>query len=530
MRELSRRQVINLIGKAGGAAAAYDTMVALDLLPAPAAHAGAPELPPHSGAGTSVLILGAGIAGMVSAYELRKSGYDCLILEARSRPGGRNWSLRSGDVVEETDSKQLVTWDHGAHMYLNPGPARIPQHHTGILSYCRELDIPIEIFANDNRGAFLHDDGAFGGAPQTARAVIGDARGFVAELAAKAVKRDLFDNPLSNGDKERLFDFLQRFGDLDSGFLYKGSERSGYSTLPGAGAQAGIVNQPIDFAQLLASDFWRGPRSKMHFGEHYLQAATMLQPVGGMGRIGEAFADALGPIVRYGAEVIRIRKTPSGVTVFWRDHQAGGAIGVAEASCVICTIPLTVLRHIDADFSSPVRTAIASVPYVPAGKAAFQAERRFWELDHQIYGGISWTSPDITQIWYPSAGLHQKKGVLVGAYIFDHGPGTAFNAKAPDQRLRDAIADGEHVHPGCAATLVKGVSVGWSKVPFSLGGWADWSSDPLRQHYRTLLEGDPPVFFSGEHMSRLTGWQEGAVLSAHFTINQVAAYVRDKKN
>jgi monoamine oxidase len=134
-RMLSRRNLIHLVGRAGGAAAAYHTMAAMGLLSVPSAYAGVPAVPP--GRGTPVLILGAGIAGMVAAYELGKAGYDCRILEARERPGGRNWHLRGGDTVEQTDSKQVVDWDPGEHQYFNPGPARIPGHHAGLLSYCR---------------------------------------------------------------------------------------------------------------------------------------------------------------------------------------------------------------------------------------------------------------------------------------------------------------------------------------------------------------------------------------------------------
>ena len=105
------------------------------------------------------------------------------------------------------------------------------------------------------------------------------------------------------------------------------------------------------------------------------------------------------------------------------------------AEAVICTIPLPVLRNIPADFSPPVRTALAAADYMPAGKVAFQAERRFWELDDQIYGGLSWTTRDITQIWYPSAGLQQAKGILVGAYIWSDKEGDDFAAKAPARRL-----------------------------------------------------------------------------------------------
>ena len=185
---LSRRALIHLVGKAGGVAAAYRTMAAMGLLAVPQAYAGPPALPP--GHGRRVVIIGAGIAGMVLAYELRKSGYQPQILEARPRPGGRNWSLRGGDTVIETTSTQHVAWDRAEHLYFNPGPARLPYHHEGILSYCRTLGVPLEVMCNDNRGALMQDDHAFDGAPQLNRRVVNDARGYVAELAAKAVDQD----------------------------------------------------------------------------------------------------------------------------------------------------------------------------------------------------------------------------------------------------------------------------------------------------------------------------------------------------
>ena len=45
----------------------------------------------------SVLVLGAGIAGLVAAYDLRNAGYRVQVLEYNARAGGRNWSLRGGD-------------------------------------------------------------------------------------------------------------------------------------------------------------------------------------------------------------------------------------------------------------------------------------------------------------------------------------------------------------------------------------------------------------------------------------------------
>jgi monoamine oxidase len=493
-------------------------MAAMGLLPIPAAYAGPPALPPGNGA--RVLVLGAGIAGMVLAWELGRAGYEVSVLEARTRPGGRNWSLRAGDEIVEADSVQHVRWGTGEHLYFNPGPARIPWHHEGILAYCRELGVKLEVMSNDNRGAFLQDDAAFGGRPQRNAAVVNDARGYVAELAAKAVDRDQLAHPVSTEDRERLRAFLRAFGALDSDLVYRGSSRAGFAVPPGI--EKGTLNQPLDLRQLLLSDFWQG---EMQFGESHQQSATMMQPVGGMGVIGQTFGRKLGSVITYGAEVTALRREGDAARVIWQD--AAGVMQTSTASIVVCTIPFSVLRGIDADFAPDIRAAIASVDYVPAAKVAFEAQRRFWEIDEGIYGGISWTSRDATQLWYPSAGIHQKKGVLVGAYIWSDEAGNAFAAKPPAQRLEDTLADDEVIHPGCRAHLRKGVSVAWKKVPFSEGAWAEWSRDARASGYQRLLAGDGPFLFCGEHLSYINGWQEGAVRSSHYVLEQIAERVRN---
>jgi monoamine oxidase len=290
----------------------------------------------------------------------------------------------------------------------------------------------------------------------------------------------------------------------------------------------------LDLWQLLASDFWyddinkrSGP--KLHFGEHYHQGATMLQPVGGMGRIGEAFARKLKRLISYGCEVSGIFKTSTGARVVWRQGKKGGVEYSTDAHYVICTIPLPVLSRISNNFSSDIQQAIRSVPYVPAGKIAFQAERRFWELDHHIYGGISWTTRDITQIWYPSAGIHNKKGILVGGYVWDDRTGLNFSKKTPTHRAKDAIADGEHLHPSYGDYLSRAISVAWSNIPFTGGGWADWKKDIRTTYYPILMKGDGAILFSGDHMSYLSGWQEGAVLSAHRTVCEIGTRVSARK-
>ncbi len=204
---LTRRQLIDRVALAGGYGAAYVTMQQLGLLAMPVAYAGPPGLAQGSGTGTSVVILGAGLAGMTAAYELGKAGYDCRILEARDRAGGRCWTIRRGTRVEEIDKEtQTCAFDDG--LYFNPGPARIPGHHRAVLGYCKAFGVDLEVLVNANRGALFHDEDRFDGKPIESRELYHDFRGYVAELLAKALDTAALDDTLTPGDKQRLGDFL----------------------------------------------------------------------------------------------------------------------------------------------------------------------------------------------------------------------------------------------------------------------------------------------------------------------------------
>ena len=519
---LSRRRFLRLVARAGGTRALYATMAQLNLLAVPAAYAGPPQLPPASGEGVRVLVLGAGIAGMTAAYELARAGYACSVLEARGRPGGRNWSIRRGDTVEEEGSIQSCTFDADPHMYFNAGPARIPHHHRAILDYCKAFGVPLEVMVNDNRATSFQDDGAFAGKPVSTRRVLHDGRGFIAELLAKAISKDALAEALSGEDKERMLAFVRCFGALRADNTYKGSPRSGYREAPGL--MPGQLNEPLALNELLKSEFWE---YKLYFSERFDQAATMLQPVGGMDRIAHAFAQRLGGSIAFGTVVTALKRTGAGVMAIARD--ARGREFAVEADYAVCTVPFAVLGRLASDLSPAHKAAIAACRYVKAAKLAFQADRRFWEEDHQIYGGISWTRRDITQIWYPSAGYHAQKGILIGAYIWSDPATEAFAKMTPQQRLEAAIVSGESIHPGYRNEVSRGVAVCWGNVPYSGGAWADWSAEARTTAYPILNAPDGPIHFAGEHMSYLTGWQEGAVLSAHNAVRAIAERVQARK-
>ncbi|MCO6416779.1 FAD-dependent oxidoreductase, partial [Siccirubricoccus sp. KC 17139] len=468
-------------------------------LPATPARAAAPALPRDR---RRVIVLGAGIAGLVATLEMRRAGWEVTLLEADARPGGRCLTLRGGDTVAEVAVPvQRIGWDRAPDLYFNPGPARIPHHHRAILSYCRALGVPLEVLVNENRAALLETPA--GVLPQ--RRVQAALRGMVAELAVKGLGAGL-EAPLGPGDLEALAEGLRRWGALDATGHTRGSSRGGWATPPGAGPGAPEPLPPLDHRALLAPEVWQAAS----FAEAIDYQATMLQPVGGMDRIAAALAREVGDALVTGAEVVSLRRTEAGARVTWRE--ASGAMRQAEAPRLLVTLPAPVLARLDTDFSAERRAALAVLRYSQAAKLAFLCPRRFWEEEDAIYGGISWTRREATQLWYPSHGFHAAQGVLVGAYVWDDDIAGRFAARTPAQRALAVAEDVRVLHPG--AELGEAASVAWGQMPRARGAWAEWTSVQRAREYRLLGAPEGPYHFAGEHLSWLPGWQEGAVLSA----------------
>lgn len=527
---ISRREFISRVAQAGGYGAAFMTMHSLGLL-------GMVEteqqkdfpLPPSAGRGTKVIILGAGIAGLVSAYEMRRAGFDCTVLEARERPGGRNWTLRGGSKLVFNDgTSQECTFDEGN--YFNCGPARLPSIHKNILGYCNELGVELEVEVNASRSALLQNDNVFGGKPIRQGQAINDTRGHIAELLAKCVQQGALDQAFTQDDHAAVMEFLRSYGALGKNYQYNGSSRSGDQQTPGAGDQIEIPRAPLSMSDLLKSHFCR----PMLFEEMLDMQATMFQPVGGMDRIPYAFARSLGNIVRYNSPITEIRKTSNGVGVLYRDGNGeSGLILSLEASYCVCTLPLSILKTLPNDFAPRVKSAMEQVTYDSAYKVAWES-RRFWEQDgDEIYGGISFlTTGPIPQVWYPSAKLMSKRGVLISGYAMENW-GDFGKLPSSEAKIAASRAAVEKLHPGKSKELEKPVYMCWGKVPYSLGSWVSRGPDYpptddavyYNGPYREFIVPDDRIYFAGDHCSHIIGWQEGAALAAQRAITMIVSRV-----
>lgn len=518
----TRRKFLTNLGIIAGAGPMLGALQALGI----GGYAHAQEfspLPRTLGHGQHVAVLGAGIAGLVAAHELEQAGFTVTLLEARDRVGGRAWALYDGSKVDMVgEAQQTVSFGEG--IYMNAGPARIPSIHHGFLGYARKFGVPLEVEVNSSRSAYIVSNA---GERIRMRVAVNDTRGYIAEMLTKAVNQGALDQTLSTADKQALLPFLKFYGDLGDDGRFTGSERSGYVASPGAVNDSASRPPPVALARLLGNE----QHGMSLFEDLPYMQATMFEPVGGMDRLHIAMAKALKSPPVLGAQLIKLRQKAAGVTLTYR-LVASGSVRTLDADYVISTIPFSVLRTIDTNLPQVTKAQIAAVPYDASNKVGFEAPR-FWEAD-EIYGGISFVGPPTALIWYPSAGLHSDRGMILGCY--NSGKVAAEFQKLPlTAQVAAARAAIEKTHPGHGRDLEKPVVVNWSKVPYSLGPWPDWNEDkpglPHDGHidsaeFRALQQPIGRVYLAGAQLSQTPGWQEGGIHSAWAQVAALAQRVK----
>jgi hypothetical protein len=90
-----------------------------------------------------VIVIGAGIAGLVAGHELKRQGHDVVVLEAQNRVGGRVHTLRT----------------FGPGLYAEAGAMRLPRAHDLTIRYCEEFNLPMRPFVMGNPKGLVHVGG-----------------------------------------------------------------------------------------------------------------------------------------------------------------------------------------------------------------------------------------------------------------------------------------------------------------------------------------------------------------------------------
>ena len=523
----TRRQLLLRAGAVGGASAVYALAETLGLFkpqsaygsPAPSGFAMNPVA--SAGCPTRVVVVGAGVGGLVVAYELERAGYDVTILEASGRIGGRNLTARRGTVIDELGNPQRCEFDDDPNLYFNCGPARLPGSHRRVLEYCRQFGVELENFVNKNPNAYVMSSGFNGGHPMRQREYLADAKGFLAEFASKGISDRALDKTAGAEDIDRLTQFVATYGDLGQDNRYHGTARAGFAS--GGLLKPGVQKEPSkSISDLLKTPYWRFP---MFFTEGESQFPAMMQPVGGMDRIVTAFVQRLRRPVHTNAVVRSIQLRDKGVDIAY--VKDGKPLTISADACFNC-MPGHLVNGLEHNFPPEFRAIIQQMRGPKLSKVGLQMKQRFWESE-EIYGGITWTDNDLLQIWYPSHGALLKKGVVLGGYVFGNLQNDRFSRKDHAQRIEAALSMGERVHPGrYRASFETGVSISWQRYNHMLGcgsGFSRRMGEPLdAETTKKILTLQEPLlgryYMIGDQVSFHPGWQEGAVAIAHAALEK----------
>src|SRR5262245_18693513 len=95
----------------------------------------------RTGAARKVIVIGAGLAGMSSAYELAQAGHEVIVLEARTRSGGRVWTLRD-------------SFPEG--LYAEAGATNVFDNHEWTMKYVKELSVAIDPMESTGNASIFH--------------------------------------------------------------------------------------------------------------------------------------------------------------------------------------------------------------------------------------------------------------------------------------------------------------------------------------------------------------------------------------
>ena len=354
---VTRRSLLGSMAKLVGAGGVAESLAVWDFLKPPQALAASLALPKDSGRGKTVAILGAGVSGLTAAYELDRAGYDCVILEAQRRAGGRSLTLRRGDTFQEMNQPaQTVAFDEG--LYLNAGPGRIPHHHVNVIDYCRRFGVALEPYIFASRANLAHSSTLGNGRTVPVREALYSLQGHVAELLDKCHAKGALDLPVSGEDVAKLQEMLVQFGDLTS-VPGKGYSYQNQSGRAGLERPAGVATPPKPISPMKLEDILRSRLWDdwiFRDADIYWQT-SLLEPVGGMDQFFKGFlrqplsrqSGTIEGLIRYAAKVTEIEVGSDKVVL--RTDEPGGARTLQADYCV-CTIPMPVFARLKTNLAS----------------------------------------------------------------------------------------------------------------------------------------------------------------------------------
>ncbi len=431
--------------------------------------------------GKSVIVIGAGFAGLAAAYELAAAGFDVSVIEARNRVSGR--VLSTSDFVK------------GKNIEL--GGELIGSNHHAWLHYASMFGLEfIDVTEDEELDAPIVLDGKLLSSE---------------EAAALWEEMDAMAKGM-NADAEKVLDADQPW--LSPDVLYADKMT----------VDDWIQKQPVSdmckraMAMMLTNDNAVDVKKQSYLGmlaaikggegDKYWTDSEVYRCKSGNMRLAQALAHHLGSRVTLGLAATAITTTASGVTVKCRDGRT------IDADEVVLAVPPSVWSKISMNVADDYKVQMGT-----ALKHFSRFEKPYW-LENKLSpfslgnGAVGWT-------WEGTDNQGDAPGYCLTA--FTGGPKAEEVADMNEEARKAAYAtELEQRYPGYKAGVQEARPMLWSKEPWTLAGYSFPAPGQVTTVGRKLYEGIGRLHFAGEHTSMaFAGYMNGGLESGRRVARQI---------
>ncbi|KAJ1267228.1 hypothetical protein BS78_07G040600 [Paspalum vaginatum] len=431
-----------------------------------------------AGPGASVLVVGAGLAGLAAARQLHRFGHRVLVLEARARPGGRVYTARLG-AGDETAAVELggsvITGIHA-----NP---------LGVLA--RQLGIPLHkvrdrcpLYYPDGRTVETRLDRSIDLVFNTLldhatrlRECLGEAADRISLGEGIEKLRRLY-HVATTDDERMVLDW--HFANLEF-------------------SNAGCLSE-------LSLAHWDQDDPYEMGGDHCFLA-------GGNSRLIHALCD--GVPVLYQKTVNRVEHGQDGVSITVEGGQ------VFQADMALCTVPLGVLKGgsvvFDPELPEHKLGAIQRLGFGLLNKVAMVFPYVFWGEEIDTFGSLNEESSKRGE-FFLFYSYHTVSGGAVLIALVAGEAALEFEKVDPVVSLHRVLAILRGIYGPKGVTVpdpIQSVCTRWGSDPFCSGSYSHIRVGSSGADYDILAEGvNDRLFFAGEATNRAyPATMHGALLS-----------------
>jgi monoamine oxidase len=449
-----------------------------------------------------VIIIGAGLAGLSAAYELSQAGHDVIVLEARTRSGGRVFTMRE---------------PFADGLYAEAGAMQVFDSHHWTLDYIKRFGLELDPIKPARLNSIVYLQGkrieiAPGKPVNWPIALTPDERKLnqrgLWEKYVVSVLKDL--RALETPDSlETAAAQFRKYDQMSfAQFLRSRGASPAAIALLRLGLPAGLGDgaDAVSAADLLEEALRREERK---------QSYTIR---GGTDHLAKAFATRLSEKIIYGVPVVAIEQSSSGIRAVC-SH--AGRRRTFTADRLVCAVPFSVLRRIEVSpgFSRGKQLAIEQLEYTSVARVYLQTRKRFW-LD-EGYSGYASTDLPVMNVSERTINQPGTRGILesyqTGAVA------RRATAMTNSERVRTTFAGMKTVYPNLPEYFEGGASKCWDEDEWSRGAYVWFRPGQQTKLLPHIATAEGRIHFAGEHASTCPGWMQGALESGNRVAREIAA-------